>query len=299
MSSAQPRDYTLPTDNLRGALWMLASAACFTVMASCLKLLAERGFAESQMVFFRCAVGFVLMLPLARRNPRAVWSVARPWVMARRCVASAVGLLLAFFAFANMPIATAQALSFSRSLFVVVLAMIFAQERVGVWRRSAVVVGFVGVMVMLRPTEFHVDWAAGAMLASALLSAYTVLTVKDLTRDHSTITLVFWLNASTALIGLPLAIGAWKTPLGFDLGLFVLMAVAGFLAQSFFTLGLTRGEASAMTMLDYLRMPMAVLASFVVFHVAPDGWTYAGAAIVIASSIFITLREAHLARRPV
>jgi drug/metabolite transporter (DMT)-like permease len=291
-----PRLLALST-NMQGVLWMLGSALAFTVMTSCIKELAHRDYSESQMVFFRCAAGLILLAPVILRAGRNAWATPRPWPMARRCVGSAIGLLLGFYAFANMPLASAQSLSFARTLFVVVLAILLLKEKVGVWRQGALIVGFVGVLVMLRPSEMQFSVAALASLASALLMAYSVVTVKDLTRDHSTLTLVIWMNAATTVIGLPFAFFGWRTP-GLEDGLiFALLAVSGVIAQTFFTRGMAAGDASLMALMDYVRLPLAALAGLWVFHEVLDEWTLLGAAIVMASTVFITVREARLAKR--
>jgi len=282
--------------NARGALWMLASAVAFTAMATCIKLLAQSGYAETQMIFFRCLAGVVLLTPIMLRAGPSVWATPRPWVMARRCIGSAAGMLLGFYAFAHLPLATAQSLSFARSLFVVLLAILLLKEKVGAWRQSAIVVGFVGVLVMVRPTEMQFNVGALAALGSAMLLAYTIVTVKDLSRDHSTLSLVLWMNAATTLIGLPLALIGWRTPGWEDAAIFAVLAVSGVLAQTFFTRGLAVGEASLMATMDYIRLPLTALAGLLIFHEVLDGWTLLGAAIVIGSTIFITLRENYLAK---
>lgn len=282
---------------MRGALWMCLSALAFTVMTSCVKELAQHGYSESQMVFFRCAAGLVLLAPVVLRAGPGVWATSRPWPMLRRCVGSAIGLLLGFYAFANMPLASAQSLSFARTLFVVVLAILLLKERVGPWRRGALVVGFAGILVMLRPTELQLNLAALAALTSALLIAYSVVTIKELSRDHSTLTLVVWMNAVTTIIGLPFAFFSWRTP-GLEDGLiFALLAVAGVIAQTSFTRGMAEGDASYMALMDYVRLPLAAAAGLLLFHEVLDLWTIFGAIIVIGSTIFITLREAYLDKR--
>jgi len=282
---------------MRGVLWMLASAAGFTIMAACIKHLANQGYPETQMILFRAVTGFALLVPvIVRVGPRA-WATPRPWMMARRCVASAIGMYLGFYAFAHMPLATAQSLSFTRTLFVVVLAIVLLHEKVGIWRLSALAVGFVGVLVMLRPDQMQVDLAAFAALTSALMLAFSIVTIKDMTRDHSTLSLVLWLNLTTSLAGLPFAFFAWQPPNLTDTMLLMLLGVVGVLSQTSFTRGMAAGDASLMALMDYVRLPMMALAGFVVFRDVLDGWTLAGALIVIGSTVAITLREAALAKR--
>lgn len=283
--------------NMRGAAWMLLSAASFTIMAVCIKLLAEQEYSEGQMLFFRAAVGIILLAPITMRSGLSVWRTPRPWNMARRVGASALGVLLSYYAFANMPLATAQSLSFARALFVVLLAMLLLRERVGIWRQSALAAGFVGIMVMLRPTEMQFNLAAFAALASAASLAYSIVTIKDLTRDHSTLSLVLWMNAGTTVLALPFAFFGWRTPGLWDAGVFVLLAVSGVVAQSAFTRGLATGDASFVTLMDYVRLPMTALAGYILFQERVDVWTVLGAMIVIVSTVFITLREAYLDKR--
>jgi drug/metabolite transporter (DMT)-like permease len=282
---------------MRGVVWMLVSALCFTAMATCIKLLAVRGYSESQMLFFRCAAGVILLAPALLRGGWSAMATPRPWAMARRCIGSGFGVLLAFYAFAHMPLATAQSLSFARSLFVVLLAMLILREKVGPWRQGALVVGFAGILVMLRPAALDLNPAAFASLASACLLAYTIVTVKDLSRDHTTLALVLWMNLATSILGLPLALLAWRTPSFADAAIFTILAVAGVFAQTCFTRGLAAGEASLMALMDYVRLPLAALAGLIVFHERIDAWTLLGAAIVISSTIFITLREAMLEKK--
>ncbi len=283
--------------NMRGVLWMLVSAVCFTVMTVCIKLLAQADYSESQMLFFRTAAGVILLAPAMIKGGWSVWDTPRPWVMSRRCIGSAIGVLLAFYAFGNMPLASAQSLSFARSLFVVLLAMLLLGEKVGKWRQGALIVGFIGVLVMLRPTEMVFNLPALAILTSALLMAYTVVTVKDLTRDHTTISLVIWMNAATTVLALPLAFLAWRTPTLLDAGIFALLSVSGVIAQTSFTRGLAAGDASLLAMMDYVRLPLAAVAGLILFHEMLDFWSIVGAAIVIGSTIFITLREAYIDKK--
>ena len=295
-----PPSATGPTGlspNARGALWMLASAVCFTAMAVCLKLLAQADYPESQMVFFRCAAGFAVILPFFLRAPKSAWAVKRPRTLLLRCSLSTLGFFAGFYSFAHMPLADAQAISFSRVLFIAVFAVWILKETVG-WRRwAAVAVGFVGVILMLQPHgNSGLGIAALAQLASALLFGLTIVTVKDLTRDHSTLGLVFYTNAFTTLAGLPFAFLAWKQPDLASFALFVGMGFAGVAAQSCYVRALSTGEASLLGLLDYVRLPLAIFVGFLLFSEVPDVRVIAGAGVIIASTLYITWREARMAK---
>lgn len=274
---------------------MLASAGCFTAMAVCLKLLAAAQFPESQMVFFRCAAGFAAILPFFLTAPKSAWAVKRPFPLFMRCFLSTLGFFAGFYSFAHMPLADAQAISFSRVLFITVFAVIILREQVGPRRWAAVGVGFVGVLLMLQPHGASgLSFAAMMQLLSALLFGLTIVTVKDLTRDHSTIALVFYTNAFTTVAGLPFAFAAWKQPDLAALALFLGMGFAGVAAQSCYVRALSTGEASLMGTIDYIRLPLAIGVGFLLFHETPATLVLAGAGVIIASTLYITWRESRL-----
>lgn len=278
---------------MQGALWMLASAGCFTAMAILLKLLVRADYPESQMVFFRCAAGLVAVTPfLLRAGPNAL-AVKRPWTVLRRCAFSTLGFFAGFYAFAHLPLADSQAISFSRVLFVTVLAVWLLKEQVGVRRWTAVGIGFAGVLIMLRPAGGEMpSIAVIAALASALLFGVTLVTVKDLTRDHSTLTLVAWTNIFTTVVGLPFAFLAWKQPTLLHFVLFLGMGFAGVGAQSCYVRALSSADASLMGLIDYVRLPLAIFFGWLIFAEQPDAFMLAGAAIIIGSTVYITWREA-------
>jgi drug/metabolite transporter (DMT)-like permease len=281
--------------NARGALWMLASAGCFTAMAILLKLLNQAHYPESQMVFFRCAAGVVALAPFVLRSGASAFAVKRPWVLARRCFFSTLGFFAGFYAFAHLPLADAQAISFSRVLFITVFAVWLLKEQVGARRWTAVAIGFVGVLIMLRPSgDTPPSIATIAALSSALLFGITIVTVKDLTRDHASLTIVAYTNVFTTLVGLPFAFLAWVQPSWIDLVLFLAMGFAGVSAQSCYVRALSTADASLMGLIDYVRLPLALFFGWLIFHERPDAFMLTGAAIIIASTIYITWREARV-----
>jgi drug/metabolite transporter (DMT)-like permease len=247
-------------------------------------------------VFFRCAAGFLAILPFVLTMNRSELAVKRPIPVFLRCLLSTLGFFAGFFAFAHLPIADAQAISFSRTLFITIFAVWILKERVA-WRRwTAVGVGFVGVLMMLRPQGGTLDFAALMAVLSALLFGLTIVTVKDLTRDHSTLALVFYTNAFTTFAGLPFAFGQWETPSVLHLFFFVAMGLAGVGAQSCYVRALSSGEASLMGLVDYIRLPLAIALGLIVFHEQPDTLTLAGAGVIIMSTLYITWRESVLQR---
>lgn len=270
---------------------MLASALCFTFMATLLKILAQHGFSESQMVFFRAGAGFAVLAPVALYGGAKAWAVKRPVQVLWRCLFSTLGFFASFYAFAHLPLAQAQALSFTRTLFVVGLAALMLGEKVG-WRRwGAVAIGFLGVLIMTRPDDASFSLATVMAVLAALFFGLAIVTVKDLTRDHSTLTLVLWTNGFTTLAGIPFAFVGWLQPGWLDFLLLVLLGLFGVGAQSCYVRALATGDASLLGLMDYVRLPLAMIMGLYFFAERPDAATLVGAAIVIGSTVYITWRE--------
>ncbi len=283
--------------NSRGAVWMLASAVTFTVMTMLIKLLGD-DYPAALQTFYRQAAGLLVLTPLILRNPRAAFHTTRLGILLFRSFAGTIGMILAFYAYQRMPLADANALSFTRTLWLVPLAAFVLKERVGPRRVSAVLVGFLGALLMLQPAA-HGDfgWPAVAALTSSLLLALTVTGMKVMTRDHTTTTLMAWSAVLGFALTIPPALLVWRWPGGVDLALLGVMGVLGAITQACYIKGMAQGDAAVMAPIDYTRLVFAVILGYALFGEIPNAMTMAGAGVVIASTVYITLREAQLGKR--
>ena len=290
--------YTQLSANVRGALWMLASAVTFTLMTSLVKFLGEN-YSPALQTFYRNVAGLLVLLPIIFRNPGDALRTTRPGIVLYRSLASTLGMVLAFWAYQEMPLAEANALSFTRTLWIVPLAFFVLHEKIGVWRLGATIVGFAGVLIMLQPSIANaVGWPAAAALMSALLFATTVTGAKVLTRDHSTMVLIVWSAILGLMFSAPLAVIEWRWPAPLDLALLATMGVLGLITQACYIKGMSLGDAAAMAPLDYTRLIFAILFGFVMFQEVPNAVVMGGAVIVIISTLVITLREMRVKREP-
>jgi drug/metabolite transporter (DMT)-like permease len=283
--------------NSRGAVWMLASAVTFTVMTMLIKLLGD-DYPAALQTFYRQAAGLLVLTPLILRNPRAAFHTTRLGILLFRSFAGTIGMILAFYAYQRMPLADANALSFTRTLWLVPLAAFVLKERVGPRRVSAVLVGFLGALLMLQPAA-HGDfgWPAVAALTSSLLLALTVTGMKVMTRDHTTTTLMAWSAVLGFALTIPPALLVWRWPGGVDFALLGVMGVLGAITQACYIKGMAQGDAAVMAPIDYTRLVFAVILGYALFGEIPNAMTMAGAGVVIASTVYITLREAQLGKR--
>lgn len=284
--------------NVRGALWMLASAVTFTLMTSLIKFLGD-DYSPALQTFYRQAAGLIVLLPLIIRDPVGSFRTTRPGILLFRSLAGTLGMILAFWAYQEMQLAEANALSFTRTLWIVPLAVFVLGEKVGPWRLGATFVGFVGVLIMLQPSIANaVGWPAAAALASAALFAMTVTGMKMMTRDHSVTVLMVWSAVLGFVLAIPYAVLEWRWPEPLDLALLAAMGVLGLLTQVTYIKGMALGDAAAMAPIDYTRLVFAILFGLVFFHEIPNWITMVGALIVIGSTLVITLLELHFNKKP-
>ncbi|MBI1186719.1 MAG: EamA family transporter [Alphaproteobacteria bacterium] len=273
---------------------MLASAATFTAMTTLIKYLGD-DYPAALQTFYRQAAGCVVLLPLIARNPVGVFRTSRPGILLFRSAAGTVGMILGFYAYQMMPLADANALSFTRTLWLVPLAALVLREQVGPHRIGATLAGFIGVLIMLKPGgEGAFTWPARAALASAFLFALTITGMKIMTRDHSTTTLIVYAAVLGLALAIPPALFVWRWPSLPDLGLLCAMGVLGLLTQTCYIKGMAIGDAAAMAPIDYTRLIFALVVGLALFQEVPDLVTMTGALVVIASTLYITWREARL-----
>ncbi|HEU4486146.1 MAG TPA: DMT family transporter [Povalibacter sp.] len=280
--------------NARGALWMLLSAVTFTAMTLLIKLLGQN-YPATLQTFYRQAFGLAVMLPIILRDPPGAFRTTRPGILLFRALAGTIGMILSFYAYQMMPLADANALSFTRTLWLVPLAAFVLKERVGPRRITATLVGFLGAMLMLQPaSQGSMGVPALAALVAAFLVALTVAGMKFMTRDHTTTTLMTWSAVLGFVLSIPPALFVWRWPTLPDLLLLGAMGVLGTITQACYIKGMAEGDAAVMAPVDYTRLVFAILFGYVWFHDVPNLLTMIGAGIIIVSTLYITVRESRL-----
>ena len=294
----EPRAQPGLAPNVLGALWMLGSALGFTVMTVLIKFLGD-DYSAALQTFYRQTAGLLVLAPLIARDWRGAFRTTRPGILLFRSAAGTLAMILAFYTYQEMPLADANALSFTRSLWLVPLAFFVLGEKLGPRRIGAALVGFAGVLIMLRPGVggAALGLPALAALASAFLFALTITGMKVMVRDHSPFVLLVYSAVLGFVFALPGAFIQWRWPSPGDLGLLAAMGVIGTITQGCYIKGMQIGDAAAMAPIDYTRLVFAAVAGFILFSEVPGVWTLAGAAIVVVSTLYITWREQRDLRR--
>jgi drug/metabolite transporter (DMT)-like permease len=283
--------------NLRGAVFMLLSSLGFTVMAVLIRDVAAT-IDPLQMAFFRCSIGWLAILPfVAHAGLGTVRSNVLRLHLSRAALGT-IAMFCAYYAIAHMPLADFTALSFTRPLFATVLAVIVLHEIVR-WRRwTATIVGFLGVLVMVRPGAAEINPATFVALGESVSLALLIVIVKVMPRAEKTLTMLFWFGAFSIPITLVPAIFVWEWPTAAEWILLVVMALSGVVSQWLFILAFRTGEASFVAPIDYVRLVFVAVTGYVVFAEVPTIWTLLGAAIIVGATFYIMRRETKLAGGP-
>ena len=290
---------TEAASQVRRAVGLMALAmVLFGVMAVCIRLASQQLHAF-EIAFFRNFFGFVVLLPILYRHGPALLRTNKIGFYLVRCAIGMVSMLAGFWAIVNLPLAQAIALSYSTPLFVTIGAVIVLGEIVRARRWTAVIVGFLGVLVIVRPGSDAFTAASLVALLAAVASATVAISIKFLSRTEHPDAIVIW----TTLLWIPMslvpALTVWEMPVGITWLWIVLAGLLGSTAHMCWTRALRLGDASMLTPISFLQIIVVAAAGWLLFDEALDRWTVLGAAIIFGSNVYIARREARIARQAV
>lgn len=277
---------------------MVASAVLFGFMTVTIRL-ASKQLHAFEIAFFRSLFGFVFALPLLLRHGPALFKTDKWGFYVMRCCIGIVSMLAGFWAVVHLPLAQAISLSYSTPLFVTIGAVLFLGEIVRLRRWTAVLIGFIGVIVIVRPGAADFSIASLIALMAAALSGTVAISIKYLSRTEHPDAIVLITTGLWVILALPAAIPVWQWP-NAESWLWVILAGGfGTVAHLLWTRALKRGEVSALTPLSFLQLPVVILFGYFLFDERLDIWTGVGAGVIVCSNVYIAHREARLARHVV
>ncbi len=284
---------TLP---LRAVVMMIASASLFGMMAIVIRI-ASKSMHPFEIAFFRSFFGALFALPLLARAGWRTLYTDRLGFYVVRCAIGTASMLAGFWAIAHLPLAQGIALSYSSPMFVTIGAVLFLGEVVRLRRWSAVVAGFLGVLVIVRPGTDGFTAASLVALFAACMSGIVTISIKFLSRSDPPDTIVLLTTWLWVPLTLPAAVLVWQWP---DATLWPWLVLAGALGtggQYCWTHALRLADASTLAPFSYLQLVIVAVLAWFAFDEALDGYTAFGAAIVIGASLYIARREAMLSRQ--
>ncbi len=278
---------------------IMVLAACLNSLdAVIVRLLA--GEVHPLMIgFFRSFFGLMAVTPWIIRGVNLTASPFRA-LHAARAGLKLMAIVCLFVAFAHAPLADATAINFTMPIFLVLGAWLFLGERVGRASILGVVAGFIGVMIIIRPSgdQGFDPWLLFA-LAGAVLTAASQLLLRRMALRDTTDRLVAWNLITTVPLGLIIMLPVWSMPTWTQLGLLALQGVLGAFNMTIITRAFAMANASVLAPLDFLRLPVVALMAFLVFAEIPVIQMWIGAAVIIGATVIATGGAARRKKSPV
>ena len=270
-------------------LLMILSGVCFVAMHSAAKYLADEVHIF-EIVFLRCALVVVILSPFLFKEGKKSLFTKQPKNQIYRIVTNSIAILLFFYGLSISPLSLATVLNFTAPIFTVIFAVIFLKEKLTTYRLISLVLGFIGVMCVLRP-DLSLNLGGLLVLLSSLVWASSLIFIKKLTKTDSAVTISLY-----AGVGMMPATFAAAYPyleeINFVQFLFILfIAVSGTTAQTLLNSALKRGDLSFLLPLDFLRLIWSVLLGVALFGESTSVFLWLGGLFILGATTLIVTSE--------
>ena len=277
--------------NIKGALLALLSMGLYSTHDVIIKLLGET-YPALQVLFFSALLSFPPIALLLLRDPTpATLRPRNPFWVGLRSACIVISGVCGFYAFSTLPLAQVYSILFAAPMIVTILSVPLLGEKVGIHRALAVVVGLCGVLVVLRPGATQIGLGHLAALVGATAGAVSAIAVRKLGRSERTVILILWPMIGNFIVtGASLGFAYRPMELG-DLALTGVIAILGLVAGVLLILAYQAGEATNVAPMQYSQILWAVGYGWFLFDEHPDGATVLGAGLIVASGLYILMRE--------
>jgi S-adenosylmethionine uptake transporter len=283
----------MPVDrrNLKGAGLALLAFALYATHDVFIKKLGQT-FAPFQIVFFSTLLSFPLItLMLMRDRTSGTLIPVHPWWTALRTGCSVVIASTAFYAFSTLPLAEVYAILFAAPMLITILSIPILGERVGIHRWGAVIVGLIGVLVVLRPGASDLNLGHAAALTASVGSSLVAVIIRKIGKDERSAVLLLYPMMANALVMGSILPFVFVPVEGIHFAMFAAMSVLGFTGGLLIIAAYKSADAAIVAPMQYSQLLWAAVFGYFIFAEFPDLWTWVGAAIIIASGLYIVLRE--------
>ncbi len=281
---------------IRGAGWMLVTMLSFVAMAVAGRELAH-SMSPFETVMMRSLVGLGVLLPLAARDGFRPFRTRQLRLHGARNSIHFLGQVAWFFALGVLPIAEVTAIEFTMSLWAIVFAGLFIGEAIDGQRWWTIAIGFLGVLVILRPGAAAIHPASLIMLAGAACYGASITMTKSITSGgDSAFAVVLYMNLIQLVLGAAGTAFDWATPAWHDAPWIALVGTCALAAHYSFARALALADVSVVSPIDFLRLPTVALVGFLAYRETVDIWVWAGAALVIAANWYNIWRASRRAR---
>ena len=275
---------------LRGILLMCISTLGFAIMHTLIRY-ASAELHPVQIAFFRNVFGIIVFLPVLAQSGIHFLRTKRIGLHAFRGALNICAMLMFFYALSIVEVARATALAFSAPIFAGILSVVLLGERFHIHRWGAIVAGFVGMLVILRPGLIPLELGPLLVVVSSLLWATVMIIIKVMSRTESSLAIVAYMNIFLAAYSVVPAVFVWQWPSAEAWGLMAAIGVTGTLGQLGLSQALAETEPTVVMPFDFLRLIWVAGLGFWVFGEIPDLYVWIGGTIIFASGFYIAWRE--------
>ena len=290
----QPLSYlrTLSSQN-KAITYTLISIFFFSFMGVFIRKSSEN-IHIFEVIFFRNLLACLIIIPLMFSSGLASFKMYRPALFVWRAVFVSIGMFAGFSALTLIPLAQATAISFTTPIFVTILAIFLFGEVIKFRRIAAILVGFIGMIIIVRPGVESISLGVILAFIGAFFHSINLLIVKKLTADETANAIVVWMVIMLVPISFIPAIFVWEWPSTITWLYLWCLAICGTIGHSFFTRAYSLAEITSLQPFQFIKLPMIAFLAWVIFSEVPAYWTWLGGAIIFSSTIYITRREAKI-----
>jgi len=287
----------ISTNQTKGIMWMIIHCFLISAMAAIIRAAAE-DLNVFQIVFLYNAFAFLFLLPfIYKKGGIKSVKTKKLKIHLGRALLGAISLSMYFYSFTVIPLTEARAIALTGPLVSSLMAVIFLKETTGWHRTSAMIVGFLGALLILRPGMEGFTYISLMVVVCVFMWSIIDIWIKTLSKTESNICQLFYLTGGMSLFTLPLAIYFWQTPSGL-----VQWSVMIFLGLIFLinvyavTNAFRNGDVTLIMPFDFSGMVFTIIIAYFAFGEVVDIYTAAGSVIIMGASIYVVRREAKKAK---
>jgi drug/metabolite transporter (DMT)-like permease len=271
----------------------IASTLTAALMASCVKFLSS-DLNPFIICFYRCLLGLIFLLPFVARNKFQALKSNNIKLQFTRSMINIVSMICWFSALGMMQLEKATALGFTTPLFTTVLAVFFLGEIIRLHRTAALILGFIGILVIIRPGYIPFEYGALLMLIASLSFSFVLILVKRLSGIDTNLTIIFYHLLFMTPVFFIMSLFFWESITFNQLLIFSMLGIAGLLSHWCMTQSLKMSDTTFVMPLQFTKLIWVSLIGFFIFSEMPDLWTWMGGAIIFVSVVYITYRESFI-----
>jgi drug/metabolite transporter (DMT)-like permease len=271
---------------------MIISGLFFVVMHSAVKYLSKEVHIF-EIAFFRCALVIIVLAPIIFQQGRSIFKTKQPKMQLLRITTNSVAMLCFFYGISTTPLAQLTTLGFTVPIFATILAVTFMKEKIRLRRTAALIIGFIGTIIVMRP-DISIELGALLIIFSSFLWSICLIFIKKLTQTDSAVTISLYFGIGMIPATFALAFPVMEI---IDLRQFIILlfiAITGTLAQTIMNYALKKGELALILPFDFLRLIWSVLIGYALFAEEPTFTLWIGGFLIISSTSYIAWREAKL-----